>query len=253
MYPWAFGILFASLAGCSASKNNLREHPLAPDEIFTLVHQRNARIQTLQGDGLITVESPEGSGNGSFEVSLKKPDSLRLEFNGPFGVHVGTLLLSPRRFIYYNKINNTATIGTPDGTTLRSMFRLKMQFDDVVHAFTGEFPSARQGDSLLLSSSSENEYILHYHTPEGEKDYTVNGDAFIVTEYRLIDTGGNEILAAASSRIRVNDGVPVPRMVRVTFPQEKRSITIVYDDITLNQPTACSFNIPKQAEVIERP
>ncbi len=252
VYPLAIGFIVVYITGCGGSRNIVKEHPLAPVEIFSLVHQRNARIQTLQGDGLITVESPEGSGNGSFEVNLKKPDSLRVEFKGPFGVHVGTLLLSPRRFVYYNKMNNTATIGTPDGKTLRSMFRLKMQFEDMLHAFTGEFPPTHQDDSLLIATSRGNEYILYYHTAEGEKEYTIDGDSFVVTNYRVIDPGGNEILTASSSRIRVNDSIPVPKLVRVTFPQEKRSVTIAYDDITLNQPTSCSFLIPKQAEVIER-
>ena len=251
-FSFAVGFLFAFIAGCSSSRSIIKERPLAPVEIFSLVHQRNTSIRTLQGDGLITVESPEGSGNGSFEVNLKKPDSLRVEFKGPFGVHVGTLLLSPRRFVYYNKMNNTATIGTPDGKTLRSMFRLKMEFEDMLHAFTGEFPTTHQDDSLIIATSRENEYILQYHTAEGEKQYIIDGDSFVVTSYRVLDSGGNEVLTASSSRIRVNDNIPVPKLVRVTFPQEKRSMTIAYDDITLNQPTSCSFPIPKQAEVIER-
>ena len=248
----AIGIFLILIAGCGPSKNLMRDHPLGADEIFSHVIQRNAKIQTLQGDGLITVESPEGSGNGSFDVRLKKPDSLRLEFKGPFGINVGTLLLSPRQFIYYNKMDNTATIGTPDGKTLRSMFRLKMQFDDVVHAFTGEFPTTLQGDSLLISTCRENEYILQYRTTEGEKEYTIDGESFIVTGYRVLDRSGEEILAASSSRIHTNDSIPVPRLVRVTFPREKRSVTIAYDDITLNQPTECTFQLPRKAEVINR-
>jgi outer membrane lipoprotein-sorting protein len=251
-YPLLFGLIVTLMAGCSPSKKIVRDHPLGPEEIFALVNERNTRIRTLQGDGLITVESPEGSHNGSFDVRLKKPDSLRLEFHGPFGVQVGTLLLSRLQFLYYNKMDNTATIGRPDGKTLRSMFRLKMQFDEVLHAFTGEFPPAVQGDSLLISSERENEYVLHYRTADGEKEYTIDGDSFVVTGYRVVDGRGNEILTASASRIHTNDSIPVPRVVRVTFPQERRSVTIAYDDITLNQPTECSFQVPKQAEVINR-
>lgn len=246
------GSILAGMGGCGTSNKMIREHPLGPGEILSLVAERNAKIRTLQGDGLITVESPEGSHNGSFDVRVKKPDSLKLEFHGPFGVDVGTLLLSRRQFVYYNKMDNTATIGKPDGKTLRSMFRLKMQFEEVLHAFTGEFPAVPPDDTLLNLSVQEDHYVLRFHSGDGEKEYTIDGESFIVIGYRVIDASGDKILEATSSRIRTSDNIPAPRLVRVTFPKERRSVTIAFDDITLNQPTECSFQVPKQAEVINR-
>ncbi len=243
---------FAIIGGCSAAKTVNRERLTSPKAIFARVQERDAKVRTLEGDGLLTIESPEGSNNGSFDVRLKKPDSLRLEMFGPFGVNAGTLLLCRGNFIYYDKLNNTAVLGRPDGKTLRAMFRLKLQFDEVLHAFTGEFPPVLSSDSLLNLSVQKNKYIIHYRNADGEKEYTIDDDSFVVTAYRVFDAQGEEILSAASSRIRMSDSIPVPKLLRVIFPLERRSVTIAYDDITLNRPTECTFSLPKQAEVIER-
>jgi len=112
---------------------------LSAEEIIAEVTARAKAITTLKGEGEITVESHDGSTSASFDVYLKKPDSVRVEFKGPFGLRVGTLLLTKDKFILYDRTENTAIVGTPDGKTLQSLFRLKMQFEEILSAFTGEF------------------------------------------------------------------------------------------------------------------
>ena len=224
------------------------------DDVLHQIAERNEKVHTLKGDGSITVESPEGSNSGSFDAYLKKPDSLRVELNGPFGIHIGTLTLSRDQFLFYNRMENTAIIGKPDGTTLRSMFRIKMQFDEVIHAFTGEFPPAALTDSLERFYVHDDQYVVTYRTPECVKEYHIDGDTFVITSYRVIDRSGSVVLAADAARIESGDDAPIamPMLLRVVFPREHRSVTIAYDGVQLNEPVECSFTLPKQAEVIYR-
>src|SRR5438552_3424073 len=121
------------LAGCGGPKETAKlEHNLPIDSVFARVQQRYAYVKTLKGGGSITVESREASQNGSFDVDLKKPDSVLVELHGPFGLHVGTLSLSRDQFIFYNRMENNAVVGKPDGETLHSMFHLNMQFDELL-------------------------------------------------------------------------------------------------------------------------
>lgn len=242
----------AFLAGCAATRKTTADRSLLPGQIFSHVRDRNARVQTLQGDGLLTVESPEGSHNGSFDVRVKKPDSVRIELRGPFGVQAGTLLLSRDTFLYYNRLENVAFTGKPNGRTLRSMFRLTMRFDEVMNALTGEFPVAGDGDSLLAAGADDRSYHFRYRAGGEIREYDVDGESFIVTGYRVFDKDGKEVLSAESSRIRMSDSIPLPKLLRVVFPEEKRSVTIAYDDITINRPTECAFTLPRQAEVITK-
>ena len=241
-------------SGCGSAKKIVRrDRTLSASNVLTLVQERNEKVKTLKGGGSITIESPEGSNNGSFDAMVRKPDSLRVELNGPLGIHVGSLFLSRDRFIYYSRFENTALVGKPDGKTLQSMFRLKMQFDEVIDAFTGEFPTVSTGDSLEhFSVNDEGLYILAFRTADGRKEYRIDGDAFIVASYRVFDRGGHLVISASAGEVDEDEGIPVPRILRVIFPAERRSVTIAYDDIAVNEPVACAFTIPKHAEIIQR-
>src|SRR5262245_1425485 len=101
-------------AGCTSSKHVVRERTLAVNDVVAKTLMRDQKIRTLRGDGNITIESPEASNSGSFDVDLKKPDSLRIKLSGPFGIHIGTLMMSPQQYIFYNARENSATVGKPD-------------------------------------------------------------------------------------------------------------------------------------------
>ena len=246
--------VLAVVQSCAPTKTIVRhERTLSADEVVKLVNERNEKVRTLKGGGSITIESPEGSNNGSFDAMLKKPDSLCVELHGPLGIHIGSLFLSREHFIFYNRFDNTAVIGKPDGKTLRSMFRLKMQFDEVINAFTGEFPAVLNGDSLeRFSVSREGAYVLRYRTPEGSKEYRIDGDAFFVASYRVFDRENNVVVNASAGDAEESDEIPMPRFLRIIFPLERRSITIAYDDVAVNEPVLCGFDIPPRAEIIQR-
>lgn len=247
-----FILLLASLSGCAPSAKSIRESPIPAGEVLRRVHERNEKVKTLRGYGTVTIETPEGSNSGFFNASLKKPDSLLVEFKGPFGIHVGSLQLSRERFIFYNRMENKAVVGRPDGRTLRSMFRLKMEFDEVLNAFTGEFPAATPGDSLARFSIVDDRYVMLYTNGPLAKEYRIDADAFVVTGYSVADSGGKPMLTATSDRIDDSPPVAVPKFLRVIFPRERRSITIAYADIEVNKPVECSLTLPAQAEVIQR-
>jgi outer membrane lipoprotein-sorting protein len=238
--------------GCSPSKGVVHEGALPLEEILRRVRERNQHIKTLKGDGSITVESPEESNSGSFDVDLKKPDSLRVEFSGPFGIHVGTLTLSPQQFVFYDWRENTATIGKPDGKTLRSVFRISLRFDEILRAFTGEFLADDAPDSLRHFSVMDDLYVIRYQTGEGEKEFRIDPETFVVSGYRLLDDKGIPKLIATASKFDEEQGVITPRLLRVIVPGERRSVTIVYSNIKLNEPVQCSFALPRRAEVIYR-
>jgi len=245
-------LLVALWSSCAPTKKVYRERTMTVDEVLQRVQERNEQITTLKADGTITVESPEESNTGSFDLMLKKPDSMRVELTGPFGIHVGTLMLAREQFLFYNWRDNTATIGKPDGKTLAYMFRLKMHFDEILNAFTGEFSSTLQRDSLLRFSVENELYVIKQPTANGIKEYRIDGNYFVVTSYRELDIDGKATLTALASDVDDDDDIAMPHLLRVIFPKERSSVTIAYDDVRINEPVVCSFTPPRQAEFIYR-
>lgn len=245
-------LLMILLQSCAPTRELSRARTLTLDEVLLQVRERHKKIETIEGEGALTVESPEASNSGSFNVMLKKPDSLRLELSGPFGIHVGTLMLSRDQFLFYNWMENTAIVGKPDGSSFGTLFRIKLQFDEVLNAFTGAFSLSSEGDSLERFYVENDLYVLRYRTSDGMKEYRVDGENFIITSYRILDLDGKAILIAMASRFEDNEIVAMPMLIRVVFPSERRSVTIAYDELRINEPVQCSFTLPKQAEVIYR-
>lgn len=252
--PCGTGVLLlaCAFAGCAPAAKSIRERPFPAAEVIRRVQERNEQVRTLRGNGTITVEAPEGSNSGYFDASLKKPDSLLVEFKGPFGIHVATLQLCRDRFVFFNQMENKAIIGKPDGKTLQSMLKLKMEFDEILNVFTGEFPAASPGDSLARFTVEDDRYVLRYAERTDSKEYQIDGEDFVVTSYRVADSAGSPAVTATASRIDDSPPVAVPKLLRVIFPQEKRSITIAYSGLEVNKPVECSLTIPDRAEIIRR-
>lgn len=244
--------MIIGIFSCAPTRKITTERSLSLDDVLLRVKERNERIKMLSGDGSITVESSETSNSGSFSVDVKKPDSLRMEFRGPFGIHAATLMLSRENFLFYNWMENTAIVGKPDGKTLNAILRLRMEFDQIINAFTGEIAPVRDEDSIMQFSVENNLYVIRHQSVDGKKEYWIDGDSFIVVDYRYVNAQDETILTTHASDIEEVDSVQIPMFMRVIFPKEHQSITITYDDVKLNKPVSCYFSAPKQAEIIYR-
>jgi outer membrane lipoprotein-sorting protein len=237
--------------GCASRRDLTKEGALTLEDVLSRISARNDAITTLAGYGTITVESPEASNKGAFHVGLKKPDSVLVDLRGPFGIHVGTLLLSRKEFVFYNRMENKVIEGSPDGRTLKSVFRLRLGFDEVLRAFTGEFPMDPVRDSLLGFSVEPDAYVVRSRHAGEDREYRIDGETFIVSSYRVSDGTGNVLLTASTGRFAESSGIAVPKFLRIIFPAEHRSITIAYDDIEVNTTVECSFTPPSEAERIQ--
>lgn len=237
--------------GCATSVRARKELTLPPERVLELVRARHEALSTLRGEGVVTIESPEQSGSSSFRLNLKKPDSILVNLSGPFGIRFGALSFSRDRFVFYNYQDNYAFVGKSDGSTLHAMFNIRMNFDEVMRAFTGEFiaPGTAAPDSFSTDGES---YVLTYRRGSGKTEYRVDGQDHFVRSYREIDDAGRATLTAIASEPEESDGRIFPRLVRVIFPTERRSISVAYSGIQANRGAACHFEIPPTADVFDR-
>jgi len=224
---------------------------LGAAQVVGRVEGRSEMIRSAKGEGVVTIESPEESGSSSFEMALRKPDSILVSLSGPFGIRFGALSFTRDRFLFYNYQENYAIVGKSDGSTLHAMFNLRMKFDEVMRAFTGEF-FASQGDSLETFTAGSEEYILVYRSGAERKEYRVDGGDYFVRSYRVLDPDGHPTLTAIASDPDQTGPMVIPRLLRVIFPDERRSITVAYSDMEVNLPVSCSFTVPESADIFYR-
>ena len=104
--------------------------------LIMLVREHQDRLQSMAGYGTVTFESPEMAGTASFQLALRKPDSLLVTFEGPFGIDIGTLFVSAGKYLMYNSLENTVVTGVPSNAAIRSIIPFDLTLDQIIGAFS---------------------------------------------------------------------------------------------------------------------
>lgn len=250
-----FLILISSFAGvlfsCAPPKTVTRLPELEAEEIINRVHERTQSITFLQADGTLTVESPESSGSTSFELQVKRPDSLWMRMSGPFGVSIGTLLLSRQKFIFYNAMENVRISGTPTPSTMERVFNLSLSFDDIIDALTGGFGASINNDDDVHVRLADGHYVLTAHSGSGRKEMWVEGKTFVITKFGEFDGNGKPIITSTATRVERIQNADMPHLIRIIRPRERQSLTIAYRSLATTGTSLKRFTFPHDVREIQ--
>jgi hypothetical protein len=230
------------------SEVGLRPSETPPSALVDLVDAADAKLVTLTGRGTIAFESPETSGSASFDLTLRKPDSLLVALEGPFGIDVGTLFLSRQRFVMYNSMENHVITGVPTAHTIRSVVPFDLTYEQILDAFTGSFPVAEKGSTPLSYTVDDDQLRLVYACGTDSCSYWIDPADLLVRRYLRLDKEGQVLMEATTSGTIAEDGARIPRRVIVSFPGERRRVTIHFSRADLNTPSVSfDFTIPSSA------
>jgi outer membrane lipoprotein-sorting protein len=205
----------------------------------------------MRGRGSVSFESPEVAGSAFFAMSLKKPDSLLIMLEGPFGIDAGFLFLSREKFVLYNSLENRVFTGVPSPAAIRSVLPIELTFEQIMEAFTGGF---RLPTAVPEHSGMEDEtYRVSYRREGKVHTYWIDPAYSLVTRYEVRDSSGVLLIEASSSRVVEKAGVPVPGHVSITFPEDGRRLTIHYTSIEVNgEDVSFDYTIPPNARTTVR-
>jgi hypothetical protein len=252
-------VLAACALLCSSCSTKSRDVLLQPErsDITRLLQRAVAesnQVQSMTGNGSVSFETPDLGGSVYFRISLKKPDSVLIRFEGPFGMDAGFLFLSPRSYVMYNSLENMVTTGNPSRDNIRSVIPFDLSLEQIVSAFAGALPlpsDTTTPHSYVWDGSS---YVLTYVRGSDTIQYWIDGTTYLVTQYRMRDTAGTVLVDAEASRFFQDEEMVAPRLITVSFPRERRQVTIYYSALTLN-PHAVSFaySIPAGAQRRRQP
>jgi hypothetical protein len=209
---------------------------VSPARIAEIIAQRDARLHSLAGSGTITFESPEVSGSVFFTVSLKKPDSLLLQFEGPFGMDVGFLFASREQYVMYNALENQVIRGVPTGAGIRSVIPFDLTFDQLLDMLTGTFRLPPETTAPQTFRVADEWFYLVYPLPGDTTAYWIDPRSVTVAKYRKTGQMG-ALMEAETSMPEQQENLTVPRLISVSFPEKQRQLSVYYSDLTLNAGT----------------
>jgi outer membrane lipoprotein-sorting protein len=206
-------------------------------------------VQSLNGAGTITVETPEIAQSGSFELVLHKPDSLLMKIEGPFGIHVGSALLTRTGFVFYNSLQNQLITGSVNAANLNRIFRVNLTFDELLNLFTGgSFVAGDNNnpDSLVVE---DNQFVMSYESSAGIRRYWIDPATLLISKIQHTDASGKLVLEERFERFRDLGDASLPRQIRLTQQQARRVVAVAFSSLAINADVVpLVLDIPTNAE-----
>jgi outer membrane lipoprotein-sorting protein len=249
MLSFLFALL---LAGCaSVSRPDLAGKTVNPETVHRIVQNNCGKVQSMTGSGTISVETPEIAQSGSFELFLRKPDSVLVNIEGPFGISVGSALVTRREFMFYNSLQNQLITGPVTSANLNRIFRVKLTFDELLALFTGGTFLVSDEGSPETTTVEENQHVLTYKDADGSRRYWLDPESLLITRVQHLDQKGKLTSEERYEKFRSVGDAVLPRLIRVTQHASQRMVGVNFSSLTINTGgSPLVVDIPKNAERI---
>ena len=250
-----FTVLITSFNGCVPSQPTEELELLPSERLINRLEVNRRKIRNMEGTGTISVRTPQLDNNATFRVILQKPDSLQLTILGPFGIELADAVVTSDEFIFYDALQNTAYTGDSDNDALENIFRIDLNFSDIMDAFVG---SVNLSENLYkapdLYEIEYDKYVLTYFDTERNviKRYKVDVRQLGITDFELTSFEGEPLLQGKYSRFEIIENVAVPYRIEVSNRKQNQKINIEYKKITANRNSiSLDFSLPEDATIIK--
>ncbi|MCC6397294.1 MAG: DUF4292 domain-containing protein [Bacteroidetes bacterium] len=241
------GVFGGFLIGCASTTEKLLldadRTPAA--EVIRRSSGNAAGITGMSGTGSVTFESPEMAGSVFFTIAMRKPDSMLIRFEGPFGMDAGFFFLSRSRYLMYNGMENRVFSGVPTDAGVRWGIPLDLTVDQILDAFTGTFRFPQGMDPAQYAVDGDY-FRLTYRHADGNESFWVDPATSLVARYER--TGGAFGIRAETSLPEEQGRQRMPRQITVEFPDTGRRLSVYYSSLSMN-PGELSFKytVPRSA------
>lgn len=243
-------VIFYSCTAADTEKTRVSD--ITYEELKAKVNQNAGKLRSLDADGEISIDSPTLSNNGTITVSINKPDSVYTKIEGPFGLDIANVLITRSNFVYYNVMDNRVIRGPSSSKNLAIIMRIKVEFDDIVNAFSGNFMIGNDGYTQDEIRMTDNNYIITTRGEAGIKKYWINNENYYVVKYGEYDTQGNTNLEITYDSFYEKDDIHFPKKITLVRPKEKQNIWLTYSKEDFNNDKLTyRLRIPKSAKETE--
>lgn len=242
-------VLVFLVQSCSTNTTILSNRSISSDQVHEIVSANQIRMQTAKGEGTISVETPTMAQSGSFALTLRRPDSLLVILRGPFGIKVGSALLTRKNFWFYSSLENRLFTGETSPENLFRVLHVNLSFDDLLNLFTGGVFQRADFGTPDQTDVEEAQYVLLYRNGDGTHKYYINPKNLLITKIQNLNDQGKLVFEQRFVNFQTIDSTQVPFNIRIIQPTERRMISVVYSDLELNsQDLEFTFSYPRNAE-----
>ena len=248
-------ILISACTGSSGDGNNKLDK-LPVHDIKSRINQNSGLIETLEASGNISFDSPEQSGSGWFELRIRKPDTVFVKIEGPFGISIVNALIARDKFLYYNAQENKAITGPSTDINIGAILRIKITFDELINGFTGGFSFNSSPDDSAGADSENQMYIIQSINELGNQKFYVDPSVFTIQRYNCIDKNNSPVVEVYYSNYQEETSygkiINFPTTIKINNPSKNQSVYVDYVNKQLNKKDlSFRMKIPSSAKIIK--
>jgi outer membrane lipoprotein-sorting protein len=246
--PFVAALLF----GCSSEKESITaDRTVTASDIMMMVNALPASVHTFSAVGSVNVETPQMSQSAGFDLAVKKPDSVRISVEGPFGITVGRALFTNHHFIAYNALNNTVYTGDPAKGMKSFPFFSGIEPDVLIDAISGV---RRFNDPFSTPDSFsivDETYRFRFANGTYVTTIVVDPRSMRIIHVQTYAHDASLMWEEYYTYVQGTDGVWQPATSKIIIPKRMTSIEFMFDEVAFN-PALSSLSIayPDDAEQI---
>ena len=244
-------LIIIFVIGCVPSKPVYEEEILPADRLVKRLEANRRKIKTFEGSGILNVESKQIEAKATFEVFLKKPDSLKFVIYGPFGIDLAQAVVTNAEFMFYDEMKNIVYRGRNDNDLLEKIFHIDLSFGELIDAFAG---AVNLTDKLRLEPNeyklTDTEYFITYDDSLENKQsiFEIQINNLAINKYELYKNKNILLFEGIYSDFEMYDRVAIPSTVVIQNKINKQKVTIDYRNIKVNEDIEnLKLNIPSDA------
>jgi outer membrane lipoprotein-sorting protein len=242
------------LDGCVPSKPVMQERTISPDRLIKRLEANRRKIKNFSGTGTISIKTSELDTKSNFKVEIKKPDSIKVSFYGPFGIDLASALLTPKDFLFYDVINNTVYKGKQKPGVMKEILKVNIQYDDLVDLATGSINLTDKLQSVPNATESEDDLLklTYADSVEGKiNSYLIQSDALEIRQFIQNSSNGKNLIDSKFSNFRKYDEIPIPGEINFNDIANNQKIKIEYRNIEINNEIGIlKIELPSDAKII---
>jgi outer membrane biogenesis lipoprotein LolB len=243
------------LNGCTPSIPVKVDRVISSDRLIKRLEANRRKVKSFIGTGSISIKTSEMDAKSSFQVEIKKPDSVKISFFGPFGIDLAFALITPQNFQFYDAINNIYYRGKVKPGVMKEILKINISFDELIDVATG---SVNLTDKLRSDPNKfeavDELYKLTYIDSVNRKssNYWIKSEELEIRQYQLNDSKGKNLVDAKYSDFMKIEENTIPKQIKMNDLLNNQQIKIEYRIIEVNKEIGkLIIDIPDDAKIIE--
>jgi outer membrane lipoprotein-sorting protein len=228
-------IVFILGQSCTAFKNTAKPDLEKTSYQLLLQHhaQWQASLRSLSAELRMTLDTPQYSGNFNASVLVDQPDSMLVKVTGPFGMHLGKVFVSKRRFVFYNQVMDQFMKGAKEDFEGRNFLQFPLEIGQMKDVFIARDPFDVLEKTLF--EIRDGKYYLE--AANGKYNYNIwfEPENLMISRIEYLNAGQVAFVKEYDNWREVN-GILFPHLVNFVRPDEKQGFSIIITQLELNKP-----------------